>query len=168
MPFSSSLYKNKHDGFKRGCMMNPLDQIPADLAVAQLLHDGAQGLGLRGSRCRRCGEAYFPPTENCTACCQPDMSALDLGGHGRLWSWTVQAFLPKSPYNSGETEADFQPYGVGYVEMPCGVKVESRLTSADPALLSIGMPMQLTLVQYGARVDGSPLHTYAFTPAGDA
>lgn len=147
--------------------MNPLDQIPVDLSVAHLLRQDEDGLGLRGSQCRNCGEAYFPPTDSCTACCNPDMTSLDLGGLGHLWSWTVQAFLPKSPYDSGETEADFRPYGVGYVEMPCGVKVESRLTSADPAELTIGMPMKLELVRYGQRADGAPLFTYAFAPAGE-
>jgi uncharacterized OB-fold protein len=72
--------------------------------------------------------------------------------------------MPKSPYNSGEAERDFQPYGVGYVEMPSGVKVESRLTTADPAELAIGMPMVLCLVRYGQRADGQPLRTFAFAP----
>ncbi|MFC3608829.1 Zn-ribbon domain-containing OB-fold protein [Stutzerimonas tarimensis] len=147
--------------------MNPLDQIPADLSVAHLLSQDADGLVLRGSRCGRCGEVYFPPVDSCTACCNGEMEPLHLGAEGNLWSWTVQAFMPKSPFNSGETEADFSPYGVGYVEMPCGVKVESRLTSADPAGLRIGMPMKLELVRYGQRADGTPLYTYAFGPAGE-
>lgn len=148
--------------------MNPVNQIPVDTCVAHLLQPGALGLGLRGCQCRHCGEVYFPPAANCTACCGDDMQPLDLGGNGHLWSWTVQAFMPKSPYNSGESAQDFQPYGVGYVQMPCGVKVESRLTSADPDVLKIGMPMQLRLVQYGRRADGSALHTYAFAPEGEA
>ncbi|MOA60130.1 hypothetical protein D3C78_1849350 [compost metagenome] len=48
--------------------------------------------------------------------------------------------------------------------MPCGVKVESRLTVADPQQLRIGMPMELTLVRYGRTAAGEPLHTFAFAP----
>ena len=40
----------------------------------------------------------------------------------------------------------FEPYGVGYVELPGEVRVEARLTEADPGRLRIGLPMELTLV----------------------
>lgn len=147
--------------------MRSLQELPPGLAMAHLLGENEQGPSLLGSRCTACGEAYFPPTGNCTACCSSELEPFELGGSGRLWSWTIQGFLPKPPYNSGETEADFQPYGVGYVEMPCGVKVESRLTFADPAELRIGMPMQLCLIRYGQRADGTALHSYAFAPQGE-
>jgi uncharacterized OB-fold protein len=146
-------------------MMIESASLLLELPVAHLLKQGEQGLGLLGSQCRACGEVYFPAAGNCTACCGSDLAPCDIGSQGRLWSWTVQAFMPKAPFNSGEAESDFQPYGVGYVEMPSGVKVESRLTTADPAVLSIGMPMTLCLVRYGQRADGRPLHTFAFAPA---
>lgn len=120
---------------------------------------------LAGSQCADCGEVYFPAAKSCTRCCSTSMQAYRLGRDGRLWSWTVQGFQPKAPYNGGESEAEFQPYGVGYVEMECGVKVESRLTIAEPERLRIGMPMSLTLIPY-RQVDGEePLFTYAFAPA---
>ena len=93
------------------------------------------------------------------------MEAFNLGSEGLLWSWTIQGFQPKTPYNGGESEADFKPYGVGYVEMPSGVKVESRLTVADPAALRIGMPMVLTLEAYRQVAGEAPVFTYAFAPA---
>lgn len=120
---------------------------------------------LMGSQCASCGEVYFPASTGCTRCCATEMVPYALGGSGSLWSWTIQGFQPKAPYNGGESEAEFQPYGVGYVEMDCGVKVEARLTVADPALLKIGMPMTLTLIPY-RNVPGHPaVFTYAFAPA---
>lgn len=92
------------------------------------------------------------------------MEPFKLGSEGLLWSWTIQGFQPKTPYNGGESEADFKPYGVGYVEMPSGVKVESRLTVADPAALRIGMPMVLTLEAYRQVAGEAPVFTYAFAP----
>lgn len=144
--------------------MSPASSQP-HLPVAHLLAQGESGLSLLGSQCRQCGEVYFPATGNCTACCGNDLQPCDIGSQGHLWSWTVQDFMPKAPFNSGESEDDFQPYGVGYVQMPSGVKVESRLTTTDPALLRIGMPMALRLVRYGQRADGQALHTFAFAPA---
>lgn len=138
---------------------------PLKLACPAQLELGGARPALMGSRCRACGEVYFPASHSCTRCCATDMEAHVLGSEGVLWSWTIQGFQPKAPYNGGEAEADFRPYGVGYVEMPSGVKVESRLTVADPALLRIGMPMRLTLQAYRQVPGEAPVHTYAFEPA---
>ena len=133
--------------------------------TAHLLRQTSEGISLLGSQCNCCGEIYFPPTQACTACTQQDTSEVLLGGSGELWSWTLQSFLPKSPYNSGETLDSFKPYGVGYIQMPCGIKVESRLTCNNPEQMRIGMPMTLTLQTYGHSADGSALVSYAFAPA---
>lgn len=132
--------------------------------TGHLLGRSEAGPVLLGSRCQSCGEYYFPATSSCTRCCGTQLSESVLGNHGELWSWTVQGFLPKSPYDSGESAEDFQSYGVGYVQLPCGLKVESRLTCADPQQLRIGMPMQLVEVDYG-RSQERVLRTFAFAPA---
>jgi uncharacterized OB-fold protein len=79
---------------------------------------------------------------------------------GPLWTWTIQCFPPKSPPYSGNAE-EFEPYGVGYVELGGEVRVEGLLTESDPERLAIGMEMELTLVP--AR--GQPgVVTFAFKP----
>ncbi|ENO87272.1 Zn-ribbon domain-containing OB-fold protein [Thauera linaloolentis] len=140
---------------------NPLPRLACPGVVA----GSADRPVLVGSRCTCCGEIYFPAAQGCTRCCASEMTAHELGAEGRLWSWTIQGFQPKAPYAGGEAEHAFQPYGVGYVEMPSGVKVESRLTVADPERLEIGMPMRLTLIAYRQVAGEAPVHTYAFAPA---
>lgn len=135
------------------------------LACPPLLRLEGGRPSLIGSRCADCGEVYFPSAENCTRCLGTRLEPHDLGSSGVLWSWTIQGFCPKPPYDSGETAESFRPYGVGYVEMPSGIKVEARLTSADPALLRIGMPMALTLVPYKLRENGERVSTFAFEPS---
>lgn len=81
-----------------------------------------------------------------------------LADEGTLWSFTVQRFPPKTPYD-GPSDADFQPYAVGYVELAGQVIVEARLDTMDFARLKIGMPMRLTLLPYRTGV-----LTYAFRP----
>lgn len=125
----------------------------------------AQGrISLVGNRCKGCDEFFFPAAKGCTRCRGQDFEHCDFGSEGTLWSWTIQGFLPKQPYNSGETELSFKPYGVGYVEMSSGIKIESRLTVADPALLQIGMPMELTLEPYRTTPQGHKVATFAFRP----
>jgi uncharacterized OB-fold protein len=103
---------------------------------------------LLGSACRACGTVTFPRQASCPRCTSTDVGEHQLARRGTLWSWTVQRFRPKSPPYVGPEE--FEPYGVGYVELPGEVRVEARLTESDPTRLRIGMPMELTLIADGA------------------
>jgi uncharacterized protein len=118
---------------------------------------------LLGSRCRSCGVVTFPRQASCPACISIDVEEHLLARRGTLWTWTIQCFPPKSPPYAG-SEEDFEPYGVGYVELPGEVRVETLLTEADPERLRIGMPMELTLIP----APGKPgMVTYAFRPADE-
>ena len=103
---------------------------------------------LLGSACRRCLTVTFPRQTSCPRCTSTDVAEHQLARRGTLWSWTIQRFRPKSPPYTGP-EA-FEPYGVGYVELPGEVRVEARLTESDPERLRIGMAMELTLLEGAA------------------
>lgn len=120
---------------------------------------------LIGGRCGGCGEVDFPRQSFCRACGSADISAQRLADRGVLWSWTVQRFAPPSPPYV-DTGGDFAPFGVGYVELPGEVIVETRLTEADPAKLRIGMPMVLTGLPVPGEPDSGAL-IFAFEPAGE-
>ncbi len=120
---------------------------------------------LIGSRCNDCGTTTFPTQSGCARCTGASMEVVELGRRGTLWTWTIQAFPPKSPPYIGPTAAaDFEPFGVGYVELPGEVKVEARLTVSDPELLHIGMEMELTIVPLAVDGDGNEVVTFAFRP----
>jgi uncharacterized OB-fold protein len=108
--------------------------------------------------CRGCGAWAFPMPEACARCSGTDIATTELPPVGTLWSWTVQRFQPKEPYDGSE---EFEPYGVGYVEFEGKLIVEGRLTKNDPSLLSIGMPMETCIVMYSPDAC-----TYAFRPVG--
>ena len=82
--------------------------------------------------------------------------------HGVLWSWTVQRFPPPNPPYHGAAD-DFEPFGLGYVELPGQVIVEARLTESDATELRIGMPLRLTGVQVPTET-GALATTFAFEP----
>ena len=119
---------------------------------------------LLGSRCQMCGRVAFPAQASCAACCSTRVTVEELPRSGRLWSWTIQRFMPKEPYNSGETPATFRPFGVGYVELPGAVCVEARLTESDPQKLHIGMPMEAVFLPYRRDDDGTEIINFAFRP----
>jgi uncharacterized OB-fold protein len=119
---------------------------------------------LLGSRCRACGEVAFPAQASCAACTGDRTEEIRLSRSGTLWTWTIQRFPPPSPPFVGDRE-HFVPFGVGYVELPEGVRVEARLTENDPAALRIGMPMELVVEPFDVDADGNERMVFAFRPA---
>jgi len=120
---------------------------------------------LLGSRCRGCGNHMFPVQSGCPRCSGVDTETVELGRTGTLWTWTVQGFPPKAPPYVGNTDPKtFQAFGVGYVELPGELKVEARLTEADPEKLKIGMEMKLVIVPLSTDENGDELMTFAFAP----
>lgn len=134
------------------------------IVTEHLLRRASDGYVLLGSRCQDCGEHFFPATGSCTRCCGTRMEEVVLGDEGTLWSWTVQEFAPKTPYDGSPDEQAFRRYGVGYVEMPCGLKVEARLVAHNLDALRIGQALRLVLEPYRERSGEAPVYTYAFAP----
>ena len=116
---------------------------------------------LLGARHRRTGRLVFPwdPADG-------EHEPCALPARGTLWSFTVQRFRPKSPPYAGPE--GFEPYAVGYVELPGALIVESRLTGIPFEHLRIGMPLQFTTLRLNTAPDGAALMTYAFGPVDDA
>lgn len=127
-----------------------------------LFVETAEGPRLVGSRCRNCGTVTFPRQESCAHCAAADSEEHLLAPQGELFTWTVQRFRPKTPPYTGPEE--FEPFGVGYVELPGECRVESILTTADPGELRIGMAMELTLIP-ATGPGGVAARTFAFAPA---
>jgi uncharacterized OB-fold protein len=119
---------------------------------------------LIGGRCDACSAITFPNQASCPRCGSLEMAEHLLPRRGTLWTFTTQEFLPKEPYAGGERPETFQPYGVGLVQLGDEVRVEGRLTVADPEVLQIGMELQLVVVPFRTDPDGTEVMTYAFEP----
>lgn len=118
------------------------------------------GPRLRAGRCDACSALSFPIRAACAKCSHAGMTEYLLAQRGTLWTWTVQTFRPKPPYDQ---TGEFTPFGVGYVELDGELRVESRLTFPHELEPRIGLPMKLTLVTL-AQSDGEATH-FAFEPA---
>src|SRR4051794_27466591 len=116
---------------------------------------------LIGGRCEDCGLVSFPRARSCARCGAGRIGEPFPPRRGRLWPSPVQASPPKSPPYAGDEP--FEPYGVGYVELHGEIRVEARLTEADPARLQVGMEMELVLVPF-RRDGGEEVVTFAFRP----
>ncbi len=88
------------------------------------------------------GEIIFPlPEGDAAALVEP----CHLSRTGTLWSWTRQDFEPKTPY---EGPQPFEPFLIGYVELPGEVIVETRLVGASLDDLKLGMAMALVITPF--------------------
>ncbi len=106
---------------------------------------------LIGGRRHSDGKIVFPiPLGDAAKAYEP----VPLSRNGKLWSWTIQGFQPKAPYAGPQP---FRPFGVGYVELPGEVIVETRLTATSG--LKIGMNMELVIEDFD-----SERSCFAFAP----
>jgi uncharacterized OB-fold protein len=139
---------------------------PAEIPLAAGLYTWPSASPqLIGSRCTRCREVAFPAQASCPACTSEQVEEILLSRRGELWTWTIQRFPPPPPWIGDP--ATFAPYGVGYVELPEGIRVEARLTTADPDELRIGRAMELVIDKFAENDAGQALMTFAFAPVGD-
>lgn len=122
---------------------------------------------LIGSGCGACGAAVFPRQSHCPKCSKAEMNDVLLPRRGTVIAWTTQGFPPGAPY-LGPTGKDFVPFGVGLVQLGLGdeavVRVEGRLTENDPAKLSFGMEVELTMIPFTTDAEGNDVVTFAFQP----
>lgn len=110
---------------------------------------------------QRDGRLMFPAV--------PGEDEVLLERRGTLWGFTTQQFRPPSPpYDGNDDGQTFQPYALGYVELPGQLLVQARFTESDPAKLIIGQQMELRIIPYTTRPDGTEVLTYAFAPVEGA
>jgi uncharacterized OB-fold protein len=142
-----------------------MSEIPSR-AVDPILFDWpAPEPALKASRCLTCSTLAFPASTSCRHCGAIKVAQELLPRRGRLWTWTIQHFMPKAPYRTHETPATFTPYGLGYIELPGALCIESRLTENDPHKLHIGLEMELVIYPQWLEEDGTAVMNFAFTPS---
>ncbi|AZG45483.1 Zn-ribbon domain-containing OB-fold protein [Gordonia insulae] len=125
------------------------------------------GVQLIGGRCDDCNEVFFPTRSTCGRCQSEHVTDETLPRRGKVWTWTSQSFLPKEPYNGSETEADFEAFVVGYIDLPGACIVQGRIdVPADRAveLADLGTEVESFAYEFRRRSDGEMVHTYAFRP----
>jgi uncharacterized OB-fold protein len=95
---------------------------------------------------------------------QGDIEAIELSTEGTLYTFTTQQFVPPLPYQGKKDPKTFQPYVVGFVELPESVLVETLIIGATADQLQIGQRLVSTTTTLETE-DGRSLTTFAFRPS---
>ena len=113
---------------------------------------------LLGSRCKVCGEAFFPRQSMCANCCAETCEPIVLSTRGVLFSYTNVNHPVPGGYK-GKI-----PFGVGTVDLPEGVRVTTRLTEHDTSKLRKGMEVEMVLEPLFEDEEGNELVGFSFRP----
>jgi uncharacterized OB-fold protein len=133
-------------------------RIPIEEGFFTIPDDTSQPPRLLGSRCRACGEHFFPRRVVCASCLAQDTDEVLLGPCGTLYTYTY-VHVPLF----GSQRADHGGYGVGQVDLPEGPRVQAVL-SGGPEEFRIGMEMELELETLSENQEGQEVVIYRFRP----
>jgi uncharacterized OB-fold protein len=122
---------------------------------------------LLASRRRSSGVVKFPAERpelfDGDASVQDDIDPIELSTEGTLYTYTTQQFPPPLPYRGIRDPKVFQPYVVGFVELPENVLVETLIVGVPVDQLTIGQRLVSTTTTLETE-DGRSLTTFAFRP----
>ena len=134
-------------------------RVPIEPGFFTVPEDPAQPPRLLGSRCRACGEHFFPRRQVCARCLAEGTQDVELSTRGTLHTFTYVHF----PL-FGSSRADHAGgYGVGQVDLPEGPRVQAVLSGAREDF-RIGMPMELELETLRENKEGQEVVIHRFRP----
>jgi uncharacterized OB-fold protein len=116
---------------------------------------------LLGSRCPACQRSFFPRRRRC-AVDFSDTESVDLSREGTLYTYT---YVRVPFFGKRQVEAE-GGYGVGQVDLPEGVRVQTVLRG-EPTDWKIGMPMSIDLEVIGED-DGDDIVIFRFRATKEA
>jgi uncharacterized protein len=138
---------------------SPRRRVPIEPGFFTIPEDPNEPPRLLGSRCRACGEQFFPRRHVCARCLAQGCEDVLLGPRGTLYTFT----WVHVPFFGRKSAADGAGYGVGQVDLPEGPRVQAVLSGARSEL-AIGRPMTLELETLRATPEGEAVVIHRFRP----
>jgi uncharacterized protein len=105
--------------------------------------DDSGRVRLLGSRCKRCGECFYPSRPTCRNCSATDCEAVEFGPEGVLYTYTIVREPAASP-----------PRAYGQVDFDGRVRVQARLVPASLEDIRIGSLVEAILPPEGEQTGG--------------
>ena len=116
---------------------------------------------LIGTKCTKCGSAFFPPRQVCSYCLtDKTVEKARLGNTGKLYVYTVINVASKM-FNP--------PYAFGFVMLePENIRIPTLLSGVtDPNELETGTPLKMVIEKLRTDPSGVDVMTFKFRPLSD-
>lgn len=142
--------------------MTPADRPEPDAFTRPYWEAAAQGrLLLR--RCASCGRAHHYPREFCPYCWSEEVVWEQASGDAVLYTWSLVQVNDLPPFR------DRLPYVAAVVDLAEGPRMMTAVVGCDPAELSVGMALHVSLptAEPGDAADPAPLAAPVFSPLRD-
>lgn len=122
--------------------------------------DDLDNVRLMGTRCGRCHEVSLGSKEVCPNCGAAEIDHVPLSRSGFLWSYTVARHKPPGDFRCN---GPFEPFGLGLVELPEGLRVYAPVECPIESL-EIGMPLRFSPIVW--QDDSGEVVSFRFTASG--
>ncbi len=133
-------------------------KIPIKEGLFKVPSDGEKGY-LIGSRCKRCGEHFYPKRAVCANCYSQEMEDVALSRRGKIFTYTIaRTSYPMMPLVA--------PFITGQVELQEKVQVLSLITGIDFDAVKIGTDVELYFWKVREDEEGNEVTAFAFKPVG--
>jgi uncharacterized OB-fold protein len=111
-------------------------------------------LYLLATKCKSCGQIYFPMRASCVNCFSQGCEEVPLSKRGKLYSFTI-SYMPVYNFNP--------PHTMGYIELPEGIMIFAPLTDFEEKRLKVGMEMEM-IIDILWETDQNQIVGYKFRP----
>ncbi len=91
---------------------------------------------LEGTKCKKCGQFYFPPKADCSICMTSDMDWVQFSGKGKLLTFTRIHTAPTG-------FDDMAPYTIGVIDLQEGGRLLAWVDNISEEELKIGMELRV-------------------------
>ncbi len=114
--------------------------------------DGLKQGRIYATKCKRCGNLFFPPNVDCAECLSTDLEWIELSQEAEIETFTYVVVRPT-------TFLENKPYTVAIGKLKEGVKVLAWLNGFKLSQVRVGMKAKLVATLTN---EGNP--TYQFIP----
>jgi uncharacterized OB-fold protein len=120
-----------------------------DIPVARIKRfwDGLIEGKVYATKCKRCGELYYPPQVDCFKCLTSDVEWIALSDEGVIETFTESHLKPQGFIHYEK------PYIISIVKTPEGAKVMGWLEGIDVDKVRVGLNVKITTI---LQSDGYP------------
>ena len=132
-------------------------RIPFKEGLFTMPPPDGEGAHLIGSKCKKCGDVFFPKREVCLNCGKIDMEEIALSTRGKLDTYTIITQVPPGAMVTA-------PFVSARILLPEGVYVGALLADDDFQRLKVGMDVELVIDKLVEDKEGNEIIAYKFRP----